>query len=84
MAKICINDIIFATVARGGRYIGKLRLCGIESTSALMESIKKLAGDTAGLLKITLRNATQGWSRDISLYISPAPVMPEGMQLSLF
>lgn len=84
MAKICIHDILFATVVLGGRQIGKLRLCGIESSAAIMDSIRQLADGAAGLLQVTLRNATQGWSRKLSLYLAPESPMPEGTQLTLF
>ncbi|MDE6702636.1 MAG: hypothetical protein K2K00_03045 [Muribaculaceae bacterium] len=85
MEKISINDIIFATATVRGSIAATLRLSGLNSMAEVIAAIKKELGFVGGLLTITLRNMTQGWSRSKSLYLSPNPVAPiPGKQLTLF
>ena len=62
MEKISINDIIFATAKIQGRVAASLRLSGIASMADVIKEIKREIGSANGLLTISLRNMTQGWS----------------------
>lgn len=85
MEKISINDIIFATATIRGSIATTLRLSGLKSMSEVIAAIKKELGVVGGLLTITLRNMTQGWSQSKSLYLAPVAVRPAaGKQLTLF
>lgn len=85
MEKISINDIIFATATVRGTIAASLKLSGLKSMADVIAAIKKEIGIAGGLLTITLRNMTQGWSRTRSLYLSPVRVCPApGTQLTLF
>lgn len=74
MEKISINDIIFATAKIQGRVMASLRLSGIMSMADIIREIKKEIGSASGLLTISLRNMTQGWSRQKSVYLSAIPI----------
>ena len=74
MEKISINDIIFATAKSQGRVTASLRLSGIMSMADIIREIKKEIGSASGLLTISLRNMTQGWSRQKSVYLSAIPI----------
>ncbi|MDE6110166.1 MAG: hypothetical protein K2F72_07790 [Muribaculaceae bacterium] len=80
MNTIDINDIVFATASLHGRNIANIRFSGVISTSDIIARLKQLFGDAAGMIKITLRNVTQGWCRVLNLYMKKR----EGVQLSLF
>ncbi len=83
MEIININDIIFATASIRGK-VTSLKLSGLMNMSEVILAVKKEIGNVTGLLKITLRNMTQGWSREKSVYLSPVPVRAAGIQLTLF
>lgn len=83
MATISANDILFASAMQGGRHIADLRMSGISSTGSIVGELRRVMHGVLGLVHVKLRNATQGWSRSLSLYISAEP-QPEGVQLTLF
>ena len=69
MATISTDDILFASATQGGRYLANIRMSGISTTGCALAELRRLIGGVFGLVQITLRNATQGWSRSISLYM---------------
>jgi len=83
MATISTNDILFASASQQGRSLANIRLSGMDSTMGVIAELRRLAGNTIGLVHVTLRNASQGWSRRLTLYLKPSS-QPEGVQLSLF
>lgn len=83
MATISTDDILFASATQGGRYLANIRMSGISTTGCALAELRRLIGGVFGLVQITLRNATQGWSRSISLYMDE-PKPAEGVQLCLF
>lgn len=83
MEKISINDIIFATASIRGK-VTNFRFSGLMSMADVIRAIKNEIGSVTGLLTISLRNMTQGWSRQKSVYLSPMPVRSAGVQLTLF
>lgn len=81
MATISIDDIIFATATKHGRQLANLKLSGMASLSELYTAIRRHIGSTTGLIEITLRNLSKGYSSRQALFVAtPA----EGVQLSLF
>lgn len=86
MEKISINDIVFATAVIRGSVKASLRLSGLSSIADVIKAIKREIGSFSGILTISMRNMTQGWTKQKSLYVSPivsnTPI--SGIQLSLF
>ncbi len=39
---------------------------------AVVAELRRLAGGTFGLVRLTLRNATQGWCHSVDLYLNVA------------
>lgn len=62
MATISTGDILFASASQHGRNIATIRLSGQCSTGGVIAELRRIAGHTLGLVQVTLRNATQGWS----------------------
>ena len=83
MATISSNDILFASATQGGRHLADIRMSGISSTSNILSELRRVMHGVLGLVQVKLRNATQGWSRSMSLYIG-AGTRPGGVQLTLF
>lgn len=70
MKTIDRNDIVFATAKTFGTINADLRLSGIGSVDEAIKAIKSEIGAFTGLVRISLRNATQGWSENRSLYLA--------------
>lgn len=73
MEKISINDIIFATATVRGTIAASLKLSGLKSMADVITAIKNEIGIAGGLMTITLRNMSQGWSKSKAIYLSPLP-----------
>lgn len=85
MEKISINDIIFATATVRGTIAASLKLSGLKSMADVIAAIKKEIGIAGGLMTITLRNMSQGWSKSKAIYLSNAQSHSiAGTQLTLF
>ncbi len=85
MKKITINDVIFATATIGGHIAANIRLSGLGSIAEVVRAVKNELGSFSGLLNITMRNMTQGWSHSKSVYLSPSVTATcESVQLTLF
>ncbi|MBD5277566.1 MAG: hypothetical protein HDS30_07960 [Bacteroides sp.] len=80
MNTINYNDTIYASASLRGRNIANICISGAISTSDIIARLKSILGEAAGMIQITLRNATQGWCRVLNLYMKKR----EGVQLSLF
>jgi len=63
--------------------VANVRMSGVDSTRSVLSELRRIVGNTIGLVQVTLRNVSQGWSRNITLYMESAP-LSEGVQLSLF
>ncbi|MDE6137382.1 MAG: hypothetical protein K2F97_07900 [Muribaculaceae bacterium] len=81
MATISATDILFASATQGGRHLADLRISGISCTSNIIGELRRAMHGVLGIVQVRLRNATQGWSRTMSLYLD---AYPEGVQLTLF
>lgn len=85
MEKISINDIIFATATVRGTIAASLKLSGLKSMADVITAIKKEIGIAGGLMTITLRNMSQGWSKSKAIYLYNAQShSTAGTQLTLF
>lgn len=63
MATINVTDILFATLSGCGIKGLTVRLSGVASYTHLLEQLRRVTGDMkCGLVTLTLRNSTQGWS----------------------
>lgn len=69
MTTILSSDTIFATIRQRGRLLLTLQLHGVTSLSDI---INRLRGEIKGLATISLRNSTQGWSRDHTVMMPAA------------
>lgn len=78
---ISTNDIIFASATIHGTIAVTLRLSGLSCIADIIRAVKRELGSFSGLLSISMRNMTQGWTRQSSVYLKPAA---PGTQLSLF
>lgn len=63
MKKIEINDVIFARVTNMGRELLNMRICGVMSMTELLRLVRKEVGPYMGLITISLRNMSQGWTQ---------------------
>lgn len=64
------NDTIFARATVMGQEIVNLRLSGVCSMEALLRIVRQHVGAAIGLVKLTVRNMTQGWSDTASYRIA--------------
>lgn len=80
MKTINSSDVIFATVTQRGATLYDARLSGLSSMTDVMKYLHKALSGAVGMLTLTLRNGTQGWSRRSSFKLAVA----EGVQLTLF
>lgn len=72
MTVISPDDVIFASAMQHGNRIASFRISGLDSTQAVVAELRRIAAGTLGMVQLTLRNATQGWSRNLNLYLSAA------------
>lgn len=75
------SDIIFASATIHGTIAVTLQLSGLHSVSEIIKAIRNEIGSFSGLLSLSVRNLSQGWARQHSIYIAAAA---PGTQLSLF
>ncbi len=67
MKTISCTDVIYATVVKRGTMIASLCLSGIDSLKELLSRIRRALGSDCGLVTLTLRNGSQGWTDRRSL-----------------
>ena len=79
MATFSTEDIIFATATKHGHQLANLKLSGIASLTELLATIRRHLGATTGLIEISLRNLSKGYSSQQALCVT-APA--EGIQLA--
>ena len=71
MGSIACNDIIFATLSRLGRQVASYGLSGLTTINEIIGYIHRISALTPGLLKLSLRNRSQGWSHIQAINILP-------------
>ncbi len=75
------TDTILARGTFLGRTVVDFSATGFESIDEVLSAVAADAGGMHGMLRISLRNATRGWSQSSAMFIAPpAP----GTQLTLF
>lgn len=74
------SDTILARGTYLGRTVVDIASTGFDSIDDVLGTIAAEAG-VHGLVRISLRNATQGWSQNRAMFIAPPP---PGTQLTLF
>lgn len=57
------NDTVFARATVMGQEVVNLRLSGVPSMEALLRIIRQHIGAAMGLVRLTVRNMTQGWTQ---------------------
>lgn len=62
MKQIASTDTLFATVRGRNSIIANLRLSGMNSMADVVASVRDAVGEGCGLLTLTLRNGSQGWT----------------------
>lgn len=62
-------DIIFATFACAGRIVASLRLAGVSSITDVLRAYDEHGATQRGLMNLTLRNSTQGWSASTAVMV---------------
>ncbi len=58
------NDVLYARVTVMGRQLFNIRLSDMDSFAQVVNWVKVQLSGFTGLVKISLRNASQGWSAD--------------------
>lgn len=73
------GDVIFATASRGTETLAQVRFSGVNSAEEVIRRLGRILGTVQGMITVTLRNVSGGWSGRRNVYIRPA----EGCQLEL-
>ncbi len=58
------NDVLYARVTVMGRQLFNIRLSDMDSLTQVVNWVKVQLSGFTGLVKISLRNASQGWAAD--------------------
>lgn len=82
MATINSSDILFATLIQRGKTILSVRLSGMTTFSDIIRYLSRTLNGTFGIMTMTLRNGTQGWSQQRNIMFRRPDPVP--VQLSLF
>ncbi len=82
MATLNASDIIFATLTQSGRTIASVRLSGMRTLSDIVRYLRNIYIDAVGLLTLSLRNPSQGWTEQRNIMFG-TPARRE-VQLTLF
>lgn len=69
MGTININDTIYATAQYRGSVAACVTMSGIQSPVEVLGALKREMGGVSGLLRITMRNMTQGWCSQKAVYL---------------
>ena len=81
MYTISSNDLVQVYATFCGRTIASISSTGFESIQDVLKAIRKAVGTFAGMVKLSVRNASQGWRQQRAFFIAP---VPPGTQLTLF
>lgn len=72
MATVSLNDRLFLTLIQRGNMVFNQQVSGIKSRTDLLGKVREVMRGNFGLVKVTLRNCTQGWSHTDTLFLAPA------------
>ena len=68
MVPVNTTDIIFATVKQQGNTILSMQFSGITSMTQIIRQLREKLSGKIGLIKLHIRNRTQGWAQEQSIY----------------
>lgn len=63
------TDNIYATFHTAGKILASFQLSGVNSISDIMKVYGEQDDTAKGLISLTLRNSTQGWSQTTAVVI---------------
>lgn len=69
MATIHTTDTLFASATMMGRQVFNFAGSGISSLAELINKVRTAPGVMAGLVTLTVRNTSQGWSQSRDFYL---------------
>ncbi len=72
MTSVSYTDIMQASATLEGRTVARISASGFNSISEVLQAVRRAAGDINGLLRLSVRNATQGWRQQRALLVLPA------------
>ena len=81
MGTLTTTDIVYATLTKNGRQIASYRISGLTSMPDIISYIRRISALAPGILKLQLRNRSQGWSHTQAISITPSSTP---IQLALF
>lgn len=61
---ISVSDTLYVRAVYMGKQLFNLRICDVCSMSQALSRVREHLTGVSGLVKISLRNASQGWSTD--------------------
>lgn len=81
MGTINSSDIIFATLTQQGRQVASFRFSGMTTFTDIIRRVRSAVAGSRGIVTLSLRNSSQGWSHDRRLILAPSTTP---VQMSLF
>lgn len=69
---MCETDRIYATLTIAGRIVVRLDEAGYASLAYLYNRLRDLAGEVAGLARLSVRNMSRGWTMQRPMLLKPA------------
>ena len=69
MTTISFSDTVQASATFAGRTVASISSSGFNSINDVLLAVRHAASGVTGLLQLSVRNATQGWRQERSLYI---------------
>ncbi len=69
MATISSSDNLFATASMMGEQIFNFAGSGVASLGELIAKVRNAPGARPGMVTLTVRNSSQGWSQSRSFYL---------------
>lgn len=61
---ITMGDVLYARVSFMGKQLFNIQLRDVSSLSQIFDWVRSQLGNLSGMVKISLRNASQGWTAD--------------------
>ena len=70
MAKISLNDVIFATLTLRGAIKATVRLSGIDTFPQILAKLLACEPGSRGMATVEVRNSSQGWNYRSQVFLS--------------
>ena len=68
---ISSEDIVMSTATLLGTTVGTIHARGFGSMADVLNAIREACGPVAGLVQLSVRNASRGWSQRRAMFIKP-------------